>query len=297
MSALPPLSQLPDPISFEAALSRFLDHLKLQKRSSATSVAYGSDLKQLQNHLASHRITQATTVTTSHLEEYVEHLASTNYTPKSISRKINSFKTFFKFLHQEKLIPHNPSSPLTHPKYTTPPPRILTSAEIRSLRDAVRLDIRISAIIEILLQTGMRISELANLHLEDIKKNEVYLRPQESSTGRTIALNRPASTALQNYLSLRPKVTDTHVFITKTGRPLLIRNIRTGIDRYFRKAGLKNTKVNDLRHTFIAHQLKNGVHPEVVHKHVGHRRLSSTQKYLEFITVDTSETHTRLIEL
>ncbi|OGD02468.1 hypothetical protein A2354_01835 [Candidatus Amesbacteria bacterium RIFOXYB1_FULL_47_12] len=90
---------------------------------------------------------------------------------------------------------------------------------------------------------------------------------------------------------------DPHLFVTKTGRPLLIRNIRTSIDRYFKKAGLKDAKVNDLRHTFIAHQLKNGVQPEVIHKHVGHKRLSSTQKYLDHITVDVTETTSRLVEL
>jgi site-specific recombinase XerD len=122
-------------------------------------------------------------------------------------------------------------------------------------------------------------------------------RSQENNPERTISLNKPAAASVQNYLSLRPKVNDAHLFVTKTGRPLLVRNIRTAIDRYFRKAGIKDAKVNDLRHTFIAHQLKNGVQPEVVHKHVGHRRLSSTQKYLEYITVDVVETHTRLLEI
>jgi site-specific recombinase XerD len=78
---------------------------------------------------------------------------------------------------------------------------------------------------------------------------------------------------------------------------LLIRNIRTSVDRYFRKAGLKGVKVNDLRHTFIAHQLKSGVQPEVVHKHVGHKRLSSTQKYLEHLDIKEEFTLTHIVEL
>ena len=291
------MENLPDPVSFDSALSRFLDYLKSAHRSSATTIAYGSDLAQLKKHLDDRRITQATTVSTEHLEGYIRDLGTKNYTPKSVSRKINSLKTFFKYLHQEKIIFDNPSSPLTHPKFDTKPPRILTPAEIRSLRDAVRLDIRIGAIIELLLQTGMRISELANLRLEDIRKNELVIRPAENNLQRTIPLNRPSSTSLQNYLSLRPKVTDVHLFVTKTGRPLLVRNIRTAIDRYFRKAGVKAAKVNDLRHTFIAHQLKGGVNPEIVHKHVGHRRLTSTQKYLDYITIDVTETHSRLLEL
>ncbi len=291
------MNNLPDPVSFDSALEKFLSHLKLQKRSSATSIAYSSDLTQLRDHLGDRRITQATTVATEHLQAYIESLGTKSYTPKSISRKINSFKTFFKFLHANGHTPNNPALPLIHPKIETKAPRILTPSEYKSVRDSVRLDIRISAIVEILLQTGMRISELANLHLEDLKKNELVIRPQENNPQRTITLNKSTLAAIQNYLSLRPKVNDPHMFVTKTGHPLLIRNIRTSVDRYFRKAGLKGVKVNDLRHTFIAHQLKNGVHPETVHKHVGHRRLSSTQKYLEYITIDITETTTKLIEL
>src|SRR3989338_58762 len=291
------MTDLPQPVSFTAAFEKFLDHLRSQKRSSATTIAYGSDLEQLQVHLDGHRITQATTIRTEHLETYVSYLASQNYTPKSISRKINSLKTFFKFLHNQQLAPQNPAHPLTHPKYETLPPRFLSPAEIRALRDAARPGIRGSAIIELLLQTGVRISELANLHLEDIKKAELHIQALENNPARNIFLNRPAISAVNNYLSLRPKVDDPHLFVTKTGRPLLIRNIRTSIDRYFKKAGLKDAKVNDLRHTFIAHQLKNGVQPEVIHKHVGHKRLSSTQKYLDHITVDVTETTSRLVEL
>jgi integrase/recombinase XerD len=291
------MQDLPEPVSFDTALERFLKHLQEVSRSSATRIAYSSDLEQLKNHMESHRITQATTIQTEHLEDYVNSLFSQNYTAKSISRKINSLKTFFRYLHEEKLVSVNPAEALPHPKYDVKPPRILTPEEYKALRNVSRLDIRISAIIEILLQTGMRISELANLHLDDIKKNEIYIRSQENNPARTIPTPKSAFAAISNYLSMRPQVKDDHLFVTKTGHPLLIRNIRTSVDRYFRKAGLKNVKVNDLRHTFIAHQLKNGVQPEVIHKHVGHKRLSSTQKYLEHLGIKEELTLTRIVEL
>lgn len=291
------MQDLPNPVSLTTALEKFLSYLKSQKRSQATTIAYSSDLRQLQEHLVGHKITQATTVATTHLEGYIESLHGQNYTLKSISRKINSLKTFFKYLHSEGLLTENPANSLTHPKVESKAPRIFSPQEVKNLRDAVRLDIRISAIVEILLQTGVRISELANLRLDDIKKNEALIRAQENNPARTVPLNKPALSAIQNYLSLRPKVENDHLFVTKTGHQLLVRNIRTAIDRYFRKAGVKEAKVNDLRHTFIAHQLKNGVLPELIHKHVGHRRLSSTQKYLDYITIDVTETHTRLLEL
>jgi site-specific recombinase XerD len=291
------MQDLPEPVSFDAALEKFLKHLQEESRSSATRIAYSSDLEQLKDHMATHRITQATTIQTEHLEDYVNHLFSQNYTAKSISRKINSLKTFFRYLLEENLVTANPAITLPHPKYDVKPPRILNPEEYKTLRDVSRLDIRISAIIELLLQTGMRISELANLRLDDIKKNEIYIKPQENNPARTIPIPKPAYTAVTNYLSLRPQVKDDHLFVTKTGHPLLVRNIRTSVDRYFRKAGLKGVKVNDLRHTFIAHQLKNGVQPEVIHKHVGHKRLSSTQKYLEYLQIKEELSLTHIVEL
>ena len=290
------MNNLPNPISFEAALEKFTTHLKSQKRSSATVVAYSSDLIQLKNHFIGRRITQITTLTPQHLTDYLISLAGNGYTAKSVSRKVNSLKTLFKFLSQSGLVPANPALDLTHPKYETSAPRILTLTEYKSLRDAVRLDIRMSAIVELLLQTGLRISELANLHLEDIKKNELYIRPLENNSARTIPLVKSAATAAQNYISIRPQVTDPHLFVTKTGHPLLIRNIRTAVDRYFRHAGVKSVKVNDLRHTFIAHQLSSGLDPLYLSQIVGHKRLTSTTKYLDYVKT-TSPLHTKLTEL
>ena len=88
------MNNLPDPISFEAALEKFLAHLKDHQRSTATSVAYHGDLRQLHTYLTQKRITQATSVQTVHLEEFVAHLSTTGYTPKSISRASN-FLCFF----------------------------------------------------------------------------------------------------------------------------------------------------------------------------------------------------------
>lgn len=277
------MNTLPTPVSFDIALEKFTSYLKAQKRSSATVTAYGGDLVQLKKHFIERRITQVTTLTPQHLKDYLAHLSGNSYTAKSVSRKTNSLKTFFKFLNQNGLTPTNPADLLVHPKYTISPPRILTLAEYASLRDAVRLDIRMSAIVELLLQTGMRISELANLHLEDIRKNEVDIRPLENNSGRTVPLNRSAATATANYLAIRPSVADTHLFITKTGHPLLIRNIRTAIDRFFRAAGIKSAKVNDLRHTFMAHQLEHGCDSQYLSQIVGHKRLTSTTKYLDFV--------------
>jgi len=97
-------------------------------------------------------------------------------------------------------------------------------------------------------------------------------------------------------LEFRPKTKVKNVFITKTGRAFLIRNIRTIVNRYFREAGIKDATINDLRHTFIAHQLASGASVVMIQKMVGHKRLSTTEKYLNLIN-QSPEAKVKLEEL
>lgn len=269
--------------NLKTAHKEFLDYLNEKGRASATILAYGSDLQQLIDFLQKKNKVKAEEITQKDLEEFKKSLADNGYTPKSVSRKINSIRTFFKLLIKSNVIKDNPASDLSHPKYETKPPRILSKMEYRALRDASRHDSRMSAIIELFLQTGIRIGELASLKLEDIKDDKIIIKAYESQPGREVPLNESVKQAIDEYLKIRPKSKSKTLFLTKSGRPFLTRNIRGAIDRYFKIAGIKDATVNDLRHTFIAHQLKAGVPLVLISKIVGHKRLSTTEKYLKFI--------------
>jgi site-specific recombinase XerD len=269
--------------NLKTAHKEFLNYLNEKGRASATILAYGSDLQQLIDFLANKNKLSADKITQSDLEVFKKNLAENGYTPKSVSRKINSIRTFFKLLVKNNIIEENPASDLSHPKYETKPPRILSKMEYRALRDACRHDPRMSAIIELFLQTGVRIGELAKLKLEDIKNDKIVIRPYESQPGREVPLNQAVKAAIDDYLKVRSKSKSKTLFLTKSGRPFLTRNIRGAIDRYFKIAGIKEATVNDLRHTFITHQLKAGVPLVLISKIVGHKRLSTTEKYLKFI--------------
>lgn len=278
---------------------QFIGHLKGKSRSSATILAYGKDIDQLVVYLANLGKNEPNEVSSEDLKSFMDKLFKESYTAKSISRKTNSTKTFFKFLKSSGFISDDPASSLEHPKFENKPPRILSKIEYRALRDAARADVRIYAVIELLLQTGIRIGELAKLRVEDVDVENLTLHvPEfEDTVERTMPLNKPAAEAVKSYLEIRPKSQSHSLFITKTGRPLLIRNIRTAIDRYFRIGGIKGAKVNDLRHTWVAHQLQSGVSLVTVSKLAGHKRLSTTEKYLQFITLSTSEGKVKLEEL
>jgi integrase/recombinase XerD len=142
-----------------------------------------------------------------------------------------------------------------------------------------------SAIVELLLQTGMRISELASLQMSDVDfdRNVIIVRAQNSRGSRKVPLNLAAKNSILEYLKIRPRAREKTLFLTKTMRPFLVRNIRTAIDRYFRLAGIKDARVNDLRHTFIVEQLRAGTPLVYVSQLVGHKRITTTEKYLKLI--------------
>lgn len=270
-------------ISLRSALEEFKNFLKSNQKSQSTIVAYGKDIDQLLSFLESLGRSEIAHVTKEDLDAFLAKLSKEGYTPKSVSRKINSIRTFYRFLKTSEYIDEDPSLLVSHPKYELAPPRILTPTEYRALRDAARSDARMYAIIELLLQTGIRIGELANLRLSDVGKDTLHILPFEKHEERIIPLNKRAQEALQRYMDLRPKVEDDHLFVTKSGKPFLIRNIRTAVERYFRLAEIANAKVNDLRHTFVAHHLKHGVSLQVLSKTLGHKRLSTTERYLQYV--------------
>jgi site-specific recombinase XerD len=153
----------------------------------------------------------------------------------------------------------------------------------------------ILAIVELMLQAGLRIKEIENLKLDNVKDNDIVVESYESHPSRTIPLNNSAKQALKKYLDDgRYPSRSKNVFVTKTGKTLLARNIRSLLNRFFTKADIQGIKVNDLRNTFIVFQLKSGVPIDVVSQIVGHKRISTTEKYLELID---SKEETRGIKL
>ncbi len=287
-------------ISLSDAHQQFIGHLQGKSRATATILAYGKDIAQLVDFLKSLGKTDPSEVTTEDLQTFMEKLAKESYTAKSISRKTNSTKTFFKFLKTSAMTTGDPATNLIHPKFENKPPRILSKLEYRALRDGAKADIRMIAVIELLLQTGVRIGELAQIRVEDINFNDpttVHVPPFEGTNERVIPLNKPAAETVKKYLEIRTKTPSHALFVTKTGKPLLIRNIRTAIDRYFRIAGIKEAKVNDLRHTWVAHQLQSGVPMTMVSKLAGHKRLSTTERYLQFVQNHNGDSKVKLEEL
>ncbi len=294
-------------MELQKAHTEFVDFLKNEGKSSATVIAYQKDIEQLIDHLEKQGVVDVQAVEIDDLEDFMDKMTENGLTNKTISRKTNATRTFFKYLEDKSYIDTNVALQLKHPEVETQPPRILTKMEYRALRDTAKDDARTYAIIEVLLQTGLSISELSLIELEHLTiKNKdgvtegtLYIPSRQSKDARSVPLNKAAVEAITRYMEEeRPQIEGSkYLFITKSGNPLLVRNIRSTIDRYFKAAGIKGAKVNDLRHTFIAHHLSQGVSLQTVSKVVGHKRISTTEKYLEYIEVQPGSETMELVIL
>ena len=222
------------------------------------------------------------------IDGFIAKLIKDGYTKKSASRKLNSIRTFFRFLKNSQKIDQNPSLDVSHPKYSQTAPRILSKLEYHALRDFAKDDSRTYALIEVLLQTGIKIGELAGLKLGDVQEAALRIKTYGKTPARDIPLNKSVKKALSEYIKARGvgKPEDP-LFITRSGKSILIRNIRQIINRCFREVEIQKATVNDLRNTFIAQQIVNGASLEYIAKIVGHRRLSSTERFLTLVKEET----------
>ncbi len=278
-------------------LPKFIESLKEKGRSPATILAYRSDLEQLIDFLIKRSKVFPEQIRPDDLDSFRDTLLADKYTPKSVSRKLNAVKTFFRFMITQNFITSDPSSTVAHPKIQSSLPKFLTPIEYRALRDVVRGDVRIAAIVELILQTGLRISEVAAIKLTDVKDSEIRIEAYATQLERTVPLNKSGKDALNSYLGIRPKIDSAYVFISKNGKPLAVRNIRASIARYMQRAELPTYSVNDLRTTFMVENIKNGVDLVLLSQVSGHKRLSTTERYLELAQVTETGKKQALVEL
>lgn len=279
-------------MNYQVLTNDFDKFLRHKGRTESTLLAYNKDLEQFGEFLDVQKISDLKTVSHELIEKYLLEIAQKNkLSQKTISRKINSLRTFFKFLEEKKLILKNPALLVSHPKFVLSNTRILSSFEYRAIRDVSRTDLRYYTIIELILQTGLRISEVTRLKVSDIdfvneQKGFLTVTEYSSIPQRKIELNIQAVTALTSYFERFVKGKrnpNDFLFYTKNGGNILIRNLRSSLNNIFNKAEIKGVNVNDLRNTFIIFQLQHGLPIDKVAEIVGHKKITSTEKYFKLL--------------
>lgn len=266
-------------------IDEFSHWLEGKNCSSNTVRAYRADLRGLFDFLGP---TPPETVTLADLERYLGTLAAT-HTGTTRARKAHTFHAFFGWLARRTKQP-SPAGELELPKKEEREAAVLTEHQYRAVRDVVREDPRASAIVEVLLQTGIRVGELVVVLKTDVTWSTpdtvagLLVRQGKGKKDRWVVLNSTAERALQRYLKTRRRRDPSpHLFVTRTGRPMDPRGVRYLVAKTFRLARIQQGSVHTLRHTFGTHQIQKGTDVIVVQHQMGHASLTTTQKYVHLV--------------
>jgi site-specific recombinase XerD len=203
-------------------------------------------------------------------------------------RKLSAIKTLFTWLRANDVISINPTKRVMPIQWQTKPPRVLTKAEYQHLLSVIE-NTRDRALLELILQTGIRLAEAHRLNLVDI---EIPDPVTQQSIGvmrvigrggkvRSLLLNTKACRALYEWLGERPLVATDALFVSKREKRLSRRQMQNLIEKYVEQAGLTNVSLHSLRHTFATHHLMMGTDIELVKEFLGHQWLRTTAVYEE----------------
>ncbi len=258
--------------------------------AARTRVEYQNDLKQLTVFLQAEGFTTVEQVGLRHLQSFLAQLDAKGLTGITRRRKTASIRTFFSFLHKSAFIRHNPTRELIPPERDTNEPRYLSVQEYQALQRACSDHPRDAAIIELLLQTGMRLAEVVRVTSYDLElparithdsKNVGTLRIQGKGTkNRTLPLNYKACQALRSWLEVRPGSEEQALFVTKFHQPMGPRGLELLVQKYLDEAGIHNASVHTLRHTMATHHVIKGTDLEILRDMLGHADLRSTTIYV-----------------
>lgn len=285
-------------------LDQFAGYLELERNYSSNTIrAYMNDLRQLitsdcspQPGAETQQLTPPASPGSAWLEveglrAYVRQIQE-HYSRPTVARKISAIRSFIKYLKREQIIEDDPSKMVRGPKLARRLPSCLAREEVTKLLlapDDSSLGIRDRALMEVLYSTGMRVSELCGLRVQDYNAAQMEMRViGKGSKERIVLLNQSASAWLNRYLNEhwtklaggRVPQADNPLFVSRQATRLSSRSVHRIVLKYARKAGINKTITpHTLRHTFATHLLEGGADLRVVQDLLGHTTISTTQIY------------------
>jgi integrase/recombinase XerD len=277
----------------EDQLKDFIHFLIVEKRlAKNTVVSYERDLKGYIQYLQKvEQISSLNDVTRFHIVHYLDFLKTQNKSSKTIARQVASIRSFHQFLLREKVTEQDPTFHIETPKTERTLPKVLNIQEVESLLEApdvqTPIGIRDKAMLELLYATGLRVSELISLNMDDIHLTMGFVRCiGKRNKERIIPIGRVATEALERYLQKgRPqlvsrKETTSALFLNHHGRRLTRQGFWKILKGLAKKANIeKDLTPHTLRHSFATHLLENGADLRAVQEMLGHADISTTQIY------------------
>lgn len=283
------------------SIDRFLTYLNVEKNSSEYTIkSYREDLTSLAEFLAedeseTQRLPALKEITPLDLRGYVAALHEAGYAKSSISRRLASLRSFFRFAQREGLVDQNPAKPLKNPRPDRKLPHFLTSDEVGRLLKAPPLDdsmaLRDRAIFEVLYSAGLRVGELVGINDADLDLEDGFVRVAGKGKRERLApLGSFAIKAIQRWQKTRvakptAKKSLCPLFVNRFGTRITTRSIGRMVEKYLRLTGLDSrTSPHTLRHSFATHLLDAGADIRSVQELLGHKSLVTTQIYTHVST-------------
>jgi len=274
-----------------ALAEQFLDYLILERGlSDNTREAYAQDLRAFLPWLAGHNIRGLNDVAREDILDFLMAEKDRGLNVNSLARRLVAIKVFFRYLRQENLLAANVTDAMDSPRLWKILPGFLTYRETEALLNAPdidhRLGVRDKALLETLYGTGLRVSELTSLTLDDLHFDTGYVRCMgKGRKERIVPLGGTARRWLTRYLEeVRPGLAmntqERGVFLTCRKKPFSRKTIWKMIKQYARRAGIeKNVYPHTLRHSFASHMLANEAPLRVIQEMLGHADIATTQIY------------------
>ena len=226
------------------------------------------------------------------IKEYLEHLQDVGKKPSTISRNLASIRSFYQFLVKNKKVKKDPTGSIQSPKIEKKAPSVLTSKEVELLleqpKDVDLKGTRDKAMLEFAYATGMRVTEIISLDIEDVNIEEGYVVCHNGGKQRSIPLGSLSLKALKEYIEeARPVLirdeSVTALFVNINGQRLTRQGFWKIVKYYKEQAHItKDITPHVLRHSFATHLLQNGADLKAIQTMLGHSDISSTQVYMQF---------------
>jgi integrase/recombinase XerC len=282
-------------------IERYLHYLQYERNYSPHTIRnYRSDLLQFRDYLRRERPEEPVEVgkvDVMRIRGFLSQLFAQGEKKTSIARKLAAVRAFFKFLQREAVVKESPAALVSTPKLERNLPRIMTEEEMNSFLDRVGeaaklgdlLSQRDDAILELLYASGLRVSELVGLDLRSVNfSDNMLLVRGKGRKERIVPFGSKARQALQGYLPLRERLLQEHdtgspaLFLNARGARLTTRSVDRLVKKYVRVFGpAVKVSPHSLRHAFASHLLSEGADLRSIQEMLGHKSLSTTQKYTQ----------------
>ena len=276
----------------EKQVNLFLEFLKNDKKSSNNTIqSYRRDIEQFETYVSEKKLNYIK-INKKDIEQYMKHLEEFGKKPSTISRSLASIRSFYQYLVRNKKVKKDPTEEVQAPKVEKKVPCVLTATEVELLLEQPKnIDLkgtRDKAMLEFAYATGMRVTEIISLDIDDVNFDEGYVTCRTGKKERTIPLGTISLNALKDYVDnardIMIKDDDVKALFVNINGTRLTRQGFWKIVKYYKEQANIKTDITPhvLRHSFATHLIQNGADIKSIQSMLGHSDISSTQVYMQF---------------